>query len=281
MKNPLAVITNKPAVRKVTNAVTTYVKEHEGAILTGGSIGFNFLGIITTYRNSPKIHEIIRITKERLYSETDVNERRRITKEGFKELVPLITPIVSFFAVSTTCSIVNHKRSEAKITMLTEALGMAKITLSEYEAFKKGVKKEIGEEKYNEIRDEMNTQKLDNYIQNSLFVPNPNEDAIWFPAIGQFFSSTPDRIDAVFERINGVLDGTINKSYGHYTVKGAEAISLGDICEDLEVKEIPQLAYSVWYDAGKTSHIGHHIGAIYLYGKSYTCLEIDDPDSLY
>ena len=280
MKNPLTIITKQPLVNKTFNTVSTFVKGHESALLTGGSVAFNLSGILTTYKNSPKIHEVITITRERLNGETDTEERKRITRDGLKELVPLVTPIVTFFILSTTCSIVNHKRQEAKITALTTALGVAKSTINEYETFKKEVRKELGEEKYKELKTEVNAQELDKQIQNALFVPKPNEEAVWFPYIGQFFSSTEDRINAVFERINGILDGTIAKSYGHYTVKGNEAILLSDLCEDLDVEEIPMFAYNAWYDAGKVREIGHFLGSIKLYGKSYLCLEIDPPTDI-
>lgn len=284
-KLPIKIPKNQ-IVKKVREIISKKVLENSGTILTGSTIVCNAVGIAVTYKNSPKIHEAIAITKERLSQALTEDEKKRISKEGLVEIGKLVAPIIIFFAGSTTCAIVNQKKNEAKIATLTAALSLAQNTISEYDLFKEEVREKIGDEKYEEIQKDIAVKEVSRQVQGQLFTPKPGEEAVWFPYIGKFFSSTEDRIDMVFQNVNGVLrrNGIDGESFGQQSFRGNEIVLLSDICEALEIPhdDIPGFADEVGYEAGAVTDIRYYVGSAKLYGKSYLALVLDTtPSTMY
>lgn len=279
----LPTINPKPLLKKIPGAVSGYVLEHQGTVLTGGTIVCNAAGIAVTYKNSPEIHRIISETRALLRQEDLTEEdQKRIQKYALIELSKLVAPIIIFFAGSTVCAIVNQKKNEAKIATLTAALTMAQNTISEYDLFKEEVRKDVGEEKYREIQQEVATKTVERQIQGSVFTPKPGEKAVWFPYIGKFISTTEPKIDAVMSNVNGVLrrNGIAGESYGNRTFKGNEIILLSDICRDLgmEPNDIPLFADEFGYIGGE-DEIRYYVGSTNMYGEAYLCLLLDTKPS--
>lgn len=177
MKNFLAPIKNTKLVRKLIGPVGKFVVKNSATILTGTTIACNVSGIAVTYKNSPKIHLIISDAKLALSEAKDDDEKRKIQTAALQALVPLIAPILLFFAGATASAIINQKRSEAKIAALTAALSLAQETISEYDLFKQEAEKMLGEEKVSEITKEIDQKKVDNYISQQ----GVNPDSIYVP----------------------------------------------------------------------------------------------------
>ena len=273
----LPTINFKPVLKKIPGVISGYVLEHKGAVLTGGTIVCNAAGIAITYKNSPAIHGIISSTREVLKDpDLTIEERKEIRKKSILELAPLVTPIIIFFAGSTTCAIVNQKQNEAKIAALTAGLTLAQNTISEYDLFKEETRKEIGEEKYKEIEQEVANDVADKAVSRVLPTPRPKEEIFYFDYMGLYFSSTVDRVKAAMDNVNGILrrNGVAGESYGHATHRGNEIVTLADICCELGVpnNEIPQFAEEAYYEGGE--EINWYIGTTDKYGYAIHSLLI-------
>lgn len=277
MKRLLSTIKPKQLLQKIRGVISGYVLEHQGSVLTGGTIVCNILGISITYKNSPAIHGIISSTRQAL-RDPDLSEedRKKIQKDALIELARLVSPIVLFFAGSTACAIINQKKSEAKIATLTAALTMAQNTISEYDLFKEEVRNDVGEEKYREIQQEVADDVADRAVAKALPIVNPKEELFYFDYLGIFFSSTVDRVKAAMNNVNGILrrNGIAGESYGHATHRGNEIVTYADICCELGVpnEDIPQFAEESYFEGGE--EIDWYIGTTDKYGSAIHSLLI-------
>ena len=271
MKKLLPTINLKPFLKKLPGIISRYVLEHQGAVLTGGVIVCNAAGIAATYKNSPEIHRIIADT--RLYlqqADLGLEERNETRKKALLELCPLVAPIIIFFTGSTACAIVNQKQNEAKITALTAGLTLAQNTIAEYDLFKEETRKEVGEEKYKEIQQEVSNRYTDRVINDILPTPRPGEELFYFATIGKFFSAKGQiEVKNTMERINDVLaeNGIAGKGYGNVSHRGNEIIRLSDICSELNMdrEDVPVIADDVYWESGLCNRIDYCIGYRDLY----------------
>lgn len=287
IKNPLSLITKNPVVKTAGKEVSKFIFAHEGLLFTGGQIGFNLAGILITYKNAPKIQSITTNAKIAM-SEADSDEvRRQIAINALKELVPLVAPIVIFFAASTTCSIVGHKKNQAKIATLTAALSLAHSTINDYDVFKKEIREEIGEEKFKEISDTVAKKQIEEKISNkelpaSCLQPRHGEYLCCIPFFGIYFTSSSARIDMAFEHINQCLQdngATGRYSYGNENELGGEIAFVSDLCDELGVFEDdrPDIVKYMGWDAQKTSRVVHeNRGGITSAGVPYILIDIPD-----
>lgn len=290
MKNPLAVITKNEVVKNAGKEVSKFVIAHEGLFFTGGTIAFNMAGIATTYKNAPKIQGIIESTRLALTETEDEELKKEIVKDAIKQLVPLCAPIIIFFAGSTTCAIVGHKKSQAKIATLTAALTLAQSTINEYDLFKKEVEEKVGTEAFKEIKNEVSAKQIEEDVKENR-VPtkylNTNMGAlgevlIYIPDFGIYFTGTATRIDMAFEHINQCLEdngSTGRYSYGNENEFGGEIVFVDDWLDELAVPEEsrPRLAKNMGWDAHHTSHVTYWIGDGHTNsGIPYLTIEFND-----
>lgn len=274
MKKPIVQFQPKMLAKNLTNLLTKYLMEHQSAVLTGSSIVFNAAGIMVTYRNSPEIHNAIYQAKVRLSgidlydsSINAVEERKKIYRETFIEVSKLTAPIIIFFTLSTTASIVNQKKQEAKIAALTAALSVAQNTISEYSSFKNEVRKEVGEEQYQAIVKEVSEQEALNDMKNKTFHAREGEKTFYIPYVGCYFSTTSvDKVTAIMENTNRILrDNDIKNSYGKITRdedgNPITVIYLSDVCKELGVEDdsIPEFAYNLPFRAKVNDPVGSEI----------------------
>lgn len=287
IKNPLAVVTKNELVKNAGKEISKFVIAHEGLLFTGGTIAFNAAGIAATYKNAPKIQQIISDTKTALAEAEDEEVKRKLAVDSFKQLLPLVSPIAIFFVASATCAIVGHKKSQAKIATLTAALTLAQSTINDYDLFKKEVEKEVGEEKFKEINDtvvkDSIEQKITNHELPAAFMnPRRGEYPVCIPLFGIYFTSTAARIDMAFEHINQCLDdnGSTGKySYGNENEIGGEIVYVSDLCDELGVFEDdrPDIVKYMGWDAQKTPRVHHeNRGGITASGIPYIYIYIPD-----
>lgn len=269
IKNQIIEISKKHLLKNFFGGVSRIVLEHKGTVLTGSTIVCNALGIAVAYRNSPKIHAIIE-QYHRNVSCLDKNMelyeqyKKQYLKEALAAIAPLIAPIIFFFAGSTVSAIVNQKQNEAKIATLTAALSLAQSTISEYDLFKEEAKKELGEEKFQQIESEVAKRRVDETPIERIESVKVGVDE-WLcciPDLNIFFSGTKERMELAMDRVNGVLmsNGRDGRSYGH-TTHGDEIVQLSDILYELNDPqiEIPAIAEKIQWDAGKTNYISYRI----------------------
>lgn len=273
MKNPLAVVTKNEVLKNAGKEVSKFVLAHEGLLLTGGTIAFNMAGIATTYKNAPKIQQIIADTRASFEVIDDDEEKKACLKVAIKQLAPLVSPIIIFFAGSTTCAIVGHKKSEAKIATLTAALTLAQSTINEYDLFKKEVETKIGTEEFKELKNEVSAKQIEKDIKENK-VPTKylntsmgslGEVLIYMPDFGIYFTGTSARIDMAFDHINQVLEdngSTGRHTYGNENELGGEIVFIDDLCDELGIPEDdrPRLVKNMGWDAHHTPYVAYYIG---------------------
>lgn len=277
MKNPLAKIAKKEVIKVAVDKVMKPVYEHQGAFLTGTTIVCNTAAIILTYRNSPRIHTIISNTRSFAKYVEDEKEKKELYSQALKELTPLIAPILVLYAGSVAAPIINHKKTEAKIATLTAALSLAQTTISEYDSFKEEVRKEVGEEKYQQIKNEVTQQQVNqSTAAMPPLVPEMGDQLCYIPDWDIFFSSTEDKINIAFEHINTVLhnNGKDGKGYGATSHRGNEIVTYADLLRELRVKDVPLLADELVWEAGRTDHIQYWVGSGNRNGIPYLSIEI-------
>lgn len=287
MKQELINISKKHFLKHAWKAVSTYVVQHRGAFLTGTSIVLNLSGIAVTYRNSPKIHEIIDQCKRNISCldpnmELYEDYKKQYFKEALLKVIPLVSPIIIFFGLSTAASIVNEKKNEATIATLSAALSVAQSSISEYSLFKEEAKEALGEEKFNEIQNKVVEEKIDQIPVSSYENVHikPGEELCCIPDFNIFFSGTEQTMRFAMDRANGLLasDGRDGRSYGH-TKYGHEVLTMADILEELSDPtniEIPPATTRIEWNAGDCDYIFYQIGSGKTRsGKPYLTLLLD------
>lgn len=273
----------KPIIKSITpDVVIDFLSEHKGAILTGSTIIFNASGIAMTYRNSPKIHMIIESCHDALSTvpPEDKETKKKILSVTLRELAPLVSPIIIFFVASSACAIINEREHEAKIAALTAALTVAKTTLSEYDSFREEARKVLGDEKFKEIQDETAKTEARKQIAKNPNVINPGsgKEICYIPYFGKYFASTEDGIECAMLKVNQVLDPNRlgGKSYGHESRYGREIVTGEDLLLELglDIKEIPDIARMVGWEAGRVDEINWNVIRDEMNGMSYLILNI-------
>lgn len=245
---------------------------------------------MATYKNAARIQQIISETRETLKTIGGEDEKKQCVKVAIKELAPLVAPIMIFFAGSTTCAVVGHKKSQAKIATLTAALSLAQSTINEYDLFKKEVEEKVGTETFKEIKNEVTAKQIEEDIANnkvpSKYVTNTigsiGEVLIYIPLFGVYFTGTQSRIEMAFEHINYCLsdNGVTGKySYGSENEFGGEVVFVDDLFDELGVpgEARPGLARDMGWDASRNSCVTYSIGDGHTNsGVPYLTIEFTD-----
>jgi len=290
MKNPLTVVTKNEVVKNAGKEVSKFIFAHEGLLFTGGTVAFNFAGIVATYKNAPEIQRIIFETRETLKVIEAEDEKKQCVRTAIKELAPLVAPIIIFFVGSTTCAVVGHKKSQAKIATLTAALSLAQSTINEYDVFKKEVKEKVGEETFREIKNEVTAKQIEEDIKENK-VPSKYVNTtvgtlgkvlIYIPDFGIYFTGTMPGIEMAFERINLCLsdNGATGKySYGNENEFGGEIVFVDNLLDELAIPEEdrPRIVKNMGWDAQQTSHVTYWVGDGHTSaGVPYLTIEFGD-----
>ena len=269
MKNKLIEITKSQVVKNVIHTAVSITKAHSSTILTGITVSSNMAGIAITYKNSPIIHDVIAQTKRDLSCldpkmENYDHYRKEYYRNGLKKLIPLTSPIIFFFSISTIAAIVNQKQSEAKISALTAALSVAESTIAEADMFKEEATKELGEEKVKSIEKEVEKRQLEE-VRKANLLPfiKENEFLCMVPSFGCVFSCTPDRLENAMLKVNSVIEdnGAHGRSYGRTSDNGNEMATWYDIFEEIGLKaeQIPEYADNLAWEAGQIKKIDYKV----------------------
>lgn len=280
MKNPLLKITKNELIKHCVNKTSQMILEHENTVLTGSTIAFNTIGIVITYRNSPKIHEIIFNTREDLKVVEDDETKKTIIRRAFKDLTPLVAPIIISFSASTVSAVVNQRKNEAKIATLTAALSLAQSTVSEYNVFQEEARKELGEEKYQDIRNSITKERVEQNFPTN-FQVEMGDQLCYIPDWDIFFSSTEDKIKLAFEHVNSVLNsnGLDGNGYGNESYRGNEIVLWSDLLRELKVNNTPGLSNDWGWEASRTKYISYWVGSGTRNGIPYLTVELGTPAS--
>ena len=166
--------------RLVDPTVKFYMK-HQSVFLTGQTIGFSITANILAIKNGKEIINTIDIAKECVYKTETKEERINIYTQAFKDLVPLLAPIIFFQAASAYSVIKMKKSSDKQISDLTEALAVTSNALASYKAFKMEAEKELGDEKSKEIKEAVTKEMINENPQTEENTVNkkPEANNVW------------------------------------------------------------------------------------------------------
>lgn len=282
MKNPLVKVAQTQLVRTVLDGA----KKHDAALFTVGSIGFGITTNLVVYHESVKIHEIIKDTKETLANTEDPDERNGIVKCALKELAGPILKITILSAMSIGCSVAMYKKckkQDAKIAALTTevaaATTLAHTTMQEYNEFKKQVVKDVGEEKYKEIENQVTKERIEKDVKEGRVPENdgpiingdPGIQLICIPYFNVYYYGSPSRIDTGLERINNCLryKGGPNGEYEYsqFNEHGNPIVMFSDLLDEVGApianENLGTAARKSGWNCDRVSHVSYWIGSGY------------------
>lgn len=304
MKNPLVKVAENQLVKTVMDSA----KKHDAALFTVGSIGFGIATNVVVYHESVRIHEIIKSTKDILANTEDPEERNSIIKCALKDLAGPILKISILAAMSIGCSVGMYKKcksQDAKIASLTTevaaATTLAHTTMQEYQEFKKGVVKEVGEEKYKEIENQVTKERIEKDVQegrvptsNGLVINgDPGVQLICVPYYNFYYYGNPSRIDPAFERINNCLryHGGSNGEYEYtqFNECGNPIVMVSDLLDELGApiaeNNLGTGARKSGWNSDRISHVSYWVGSGYTSDmQPYLTIEFapdSEPEILY
>ncbi len=270
MRNKLIEITKGAVVKNVMSNLSRYVVDHKGTILTGITISSNAAAIYVTYQNAPKIRNAYAYYMGELKAASDPEEKKKLYLAGFKEMAPLALPIIAFFGLSSGAAIANQKQNEAKIAALTTTLSMtqsmAQSAIAEYKSFESQVQKEVGEEKFKELKQEATQNHIEKIPDEEISRINVNygEVLCYLPDFAVYFSNTRDGINLAMKNVNSVLqmNGMDGSGFGQRNSRGNEIVTYTDLFRELRIPTdyCPELGDRFGWEAGKIKHIDYSIG---------------------
>lgn len=192
MKNFLAPVTKS----KVMQAVGKFYLAHEGAILTGGTIGFSLATTAVTYRNATKINHELSEAKKRLAVATTQDQKNEVYASTLKALVPLVAPIVLFQTATICTALYSKKQYDKKLAAAASALTIAEQAVAQYQAWQKETEEALGEKKYKKLQKEVAENTIYEASSEPVNQKQSESDQLFYePVTGQLFWSNPDKVN--------------------------------------------------------------------------------------
>lgn len=227
-----------PALTKTLSPAAKFISRNEGVLLTVGTIGSSVATTAVTFRNAPKINDILNSSKKMIEEETDAEKRKQIYGLAIKELTPLVIPIVLLQSSTIIFSIRSKIVADRQIADATSALAVANSAIASYQAFQKKAEEELGEKKVQKIREgaakEMISQnpQSDNNTSRKIISASANDvTKYWDNLGGRYIYSTKSSSAFKGEVMNLFLNlktGKVNQydEYGQAKITYNDIISL-------------------------------------------------------
>lgn len=171
--------------KNVVNPVQEFYKNNASTVNATCAITFSMLSTAVAMRNSRKIIDIIEEFQD-IYPTLPKEERKTFIKAAFKELIPLITPIITFQAMAVTFIMLNKKQlddANKQIADLTAALVMANNAISQYQEFQKKAEAELSEKKVDKVKKEIAKEDVEKNPQtpeNTMNAPYLNNNYLYW-----------------------------------------------------------------------------------------------------
>lgn len=210
--------------------------KHLPQILSGvAAIGVGAVAYLSG-RNSIKAHEILK----------SKGKEKAPTKEKVKLTWKCYIPTLIALTATITCMIVSQKMSTAQVASMSAACGYFIKQKTELE---KKIREEVGEEKYREIKEEVNNRAaLDNKFEEEWAEPTGHGDQLCYESFtGRWFYSSEEEVRAGIE------------AFEKYYSEG-DYISYNDLYSELHIAP---------------SYLGNELGWFCSYEEGYSPSEID------
>lgn len=253
---------------KVVSTVTKYCSTHKSALLATGTIGFSCATTAVVFKNSPRIHAIIWDTRDAIEAANNEEEKKAIYKAAFKELAPLVAPIIIFQTGTIVTVLIAKKDSDnkdKKIAELSAAVSVASQAIEQYNQFQKEAEEQLGEKKLNKVRDNITASNGKIMCENIDL--GPGEIIFKDVYSGHVFKGTKDTVRLACERMCneakdndeavvvltgeyydtlGIPYNELGSKFGYYAQSSSFSVSPHFAATEAEVNGTTMPAYEVW-----------------------------------
>lgn len=158
MQNPLVKLMSNQAINRIVGETSRFYIQNRSTILSVGGIGLSIATTSLALKNGAEIHRILLETREALSNCNTKEEKNQVYTLMLKELFPRVAPIIIFEGMTIGCFVLEKKHSdelESKLVETAGALSIAQTAIAQYQSFQKEAQESLGEERYNEIQDEI------------------------------------------------------------------------------------------------------------------------------
>lgn len=185
----------KNALLKFGKGIMRLSVKHAPGILTGLGISGMFGAAIGAVMATPQALRNIEAEKERL----DV--AKLTPKETVKVTYKCYLPSVITGVSSAVCIVCGHRLHARRNAAIATAFSLQEIAMSEY---KNKVREVVGEKKEQEIRDEINKDRMDKvpYRSSEVFITPLGETLFLDVMSKRYFKSDINRVRAIINDIN-------------------------------------------------------------------------------
>lgn len=224
--------------------VLTFADEHQREIMLGGAIAGTIITAVLSWRAGIKAEKVLNKQKvkmeglksiEEADEEVYKEEKRKVTMETVKMMVPVVAP-PALAATGTIISVIGgYKVASKQIAVLSGLYSMSEKALSDYQS---KTKEMIGTKKEQEIRDEINADKVSNNPPSINYITQTGHGNVlcYDDYSGRYFYSDPEFIRKVVNDINEQLHGDYYVSLNDFFERlGLSNCKLGEdigFCEE-------------------------------------------------
>lgn len=226
-----------PIVTKAIAPISSFAIKNERTLLMVGTIGTSVGTTALTFKNTPKIQEIINDTKNLVATARDDDDKKQIYGTALKELAPLVIPILLLQTSTIVLSVRSKVTADNQLANAASALAVANNTIASYQAFQKEASKELGEAKTNKILNGIEEKDLEKHPQTKenttkTYIPsNATANMIfkYYDTLGgRYFYSEKSPSTVTAEFMSLLVDLKQGK-YSNYNDRGNAFLPLNDI----------------------------------------------------
>ena len=193
--------------------IKAVLKDNAPIILTISAITGTILTGIFSFRAGYKVKKVIDKKVEEIPNPTK-EEKREIAKEIILESAPSILASALTIGGTVACNVVNYKNNKQQNDILKSQLAqmttIASIGASQIKSIKDEIKEELGEQKYNKIRDRALTKRLNEEPegQNRYILDTGGNVycCVEFFGAGAEFTATYDKVNNAIENFAYKID---------------------------------------------------------------------------
>lgn len=226
-----------PIVTKAVAPISSFAIKNERTLLMVGTIGTSVGTTALTFKNAPKIQEIINDTRDLVATARDDDDKKQIYGTALKELAPLVLPILLLQTSTIVLSVRSKVTADNQLANAASALAVANNTIASYRAFQKEASKELGEAKTDKILNNIETKDLEKHPQTEenttkTYIPsNATANMIfkYYDTLGgRYFYSEKSPSTVTAEFMSLLVDLKQGK-YSNYNDRGNAFLPLNDI----------------------------------------------------
>ena len=206
------------------NKVLQFTEDHAAEILIGVGITSMVSSTILTFRQAPKINDMISNRMEEL----DIEKLPPV--ELVKAVWKPVLPIVLTGGFGIGCIIASNRVSNGRNAMLAAACSASEKALRTYAAKTLEV---VGEEKEREIREVIGRKKIQDdpltSAESQILMIGEGEVLCYDGVSGRYFKSSLEKLQAAMNDLNRqIIDDSFASLNDYYYFIGLDSVRIGD-----------------------------------------------------